>query len=44
MQLGYDDTLGTVDYEGSSRSHVRYVAEVYVLYLGVEILMFGIAA
>ena len=44
MELGHYDALGTVDDEGSGRRHVRDVAQIYVLNLGLEVLVLGVAA
>ncbi len=44
VQLRYDDTLGTVDDECSARSHIRDVAQIYVLDFRREILMLRIRA
>ena len=44
VELRYDDALGTVDYECAARCHVRDVAKVNVLDLGIEILMFRVGA
>lgn len=44
MQLGHYDTLGTVDDESSSGSHIGDVPEIYVLDSGIEVLMLSIGA
>ena len=44
MQLRNDDTLRTVDYERTSRGHIRDIAQVHILHLGVEILVLRVAA
>ena len=41
---GYDDSFGSIDDECTCWSHVRDVAQIYVLYSGVEILMLRIRA
>ena len=44
MELRYDDSFRSVDDEGPSRGHVRNIAEIYILYADVKVLVFRIAA
>ena len=44
VQLGNDDTLRAVDHESTGRCHIRDIAEIYVLYSRVKILVFRITA
>ena len=44
VQLGNDDTLGTVDDEGALRSHVGNHAEIDMLLERLEVLVFGVFA
>ena len=42
MQLRNNNALGTIDYEGAIRSHVRDCAKENVLYECVEVFMIGV--
>ena len=44
VELRYDYALGTVDDEGAFLGHIRYLAQVHVLYFGSEILVLGVSA
>jgi hypothetical protein len=44
VQLGYDDTFGSVDDERTGRCHIRDVAEIHVLNPGFETLVVGVGA
>ena len=44
VKLRYYDSLRSVDDEGTGRGHVRDVAQIDVLYAGIEVLVLGIGA
>ncbi len=44
VELGNDDSFGSVDYEGSGRSHVRNVPEEHVLDPGLKVFVVLVAA
>ena len=44
VELRNDDAFRAVDNECAARGHVGDVAEIHVLYLGIEILMFRVGA